>query len=533
MAEHGQEPPVRHDTVNDPAGSFEKKISGIRAFTDNLKHLGQSAKNAIVRHGWPLSSERERSRAVFQNFFLHIHSTRTHKWSLRPTFTLGLGVMALAMFLTLCLTGVFLMIYYQPGVPEAYSTVKDLSFVSSAGKYVRNIHRWAAHLMVFTVLLHMTRVFYTNSYKPPREANWLIGMGLLVITLGLSFTGYLLPWDQLAYWAVTIGANIAASPREITDALGVTDRFDIGGLQKELLLGGDVVGQGALTRFYLLHVIILPAAAFGLAGLHFWRIRKDGGLTRPDHASKPGDPGVTGKPAFPLSKTYGLMAIVKGKTPAVDRAPEGTVATFPHAFRAELAAAMVIIAITCVLSYFFDAPLKELANPVIPENPAKAPWYFLGLQELVSYSAFAGGMLIPMLVVAGLALVPFLDREKGISGTWLDQGREKPVFYASLAYGLVAVTALVAITVKFGWLRQWKPDIPQIVITIVNPGTILTTLYAGFSLAVLQKTRSTRKGAVALYTCFLCGFIVLTIVGVYFRGPNWQFFWSPNDWPVH
>ncbi len=533
MAEHGQEPPVRHDTVNDPEKDFSESVSGLKAFTNNLKRIGTSLKNSVFRHGWPLDSERERSRAVFQNFFLHVHSTRTHKWSLKPTFTMGLGVMALACFLILCVTGGFLMIYYQPGVPEAYSTVKDLSFVSSAGKYVRNIHRWAAHLMVFTVLLHMTRVFYTNSYKPPREANWLIGMGLLVVTLGLSFTGYLLPWDQLAYWAVTIGANIAASPREVTDALGITRVFDIGGLQKELLLGGDIVGQGALTRFYLLHVIVLPVAAFMLAGLHFWRIRKDGGLTRPDHATTPGDTGVTGKAAFPLTKTYGLMAIVKGKTPAVDRAPEGTVASFPHAFRAELAATMVVLAITCILSYFFDAPLKELANPLIPENPAKAPWYFLGLQELVSYSAFAGGMMIPMLVMGGLAFVPFLDREQGMSGTWLDEGRERKVFLVSVLYGFASVICLVAFTVKFGWLRQWKPDIPQIVITVLNPGTILTTLYAAYSLVVLQMTRSTRKGAVALYTCFLCGFIVLTIVGVYFRGPNWQFYWSPSDWPLH
>ena len=528
-----QNPKVRPDSISDPADASVEQISGLQAFLSNLREVGRTFKSAFVRHAWPIRSERDRSRAVFQNFFLHIHSTRTHTWSLNPRFTYGLGVIAFVSFLTLCLTGVFLMIYYEASIPEAYQSVKDLSFVSSAGKYVRNIHRWAAHLMVFSVFAHMIRVFYTNSYKAPREFNWLIGMLLLTITLGLSFTGYLLPWDQLAFWAVTIGSNIAASPRELTDAFGITQIFDIGGLQKELLLGGDEVGQGALTRFYLLHVMILPAAAFALIGVHFWRIRKDGGLSRPPDASKPGDPGVTGKSAFATNKTYGLMAVVKGKTAAVDKGPEGTVASFPHAFRAELAAAMCFIAFTCILSFLWDAPLKELANANIPENPAKAPWYFLGLQELVSYSAFAGGMMIPVVVVAGLALIPFLDREKGVSGTWLDRGAEKKIFWGSLVYGFATTIAVVAFTVKFGWLRSWYPSIPQIVITVCNPGTLITLLYAAFSLIVLQRSASTRKGAVALFTCFLCGFIVLTIVGVYFRGPNWDFYWSPADWPVH
>ncbi|MEW6775070.1 MAG: cytochrome b N-terminal domain-containing protein [Bdellovibrionota bacterium] len=530
---NAQEPPVRPDAVNDPGDAAGLRVSGLQAFLGNLKNLGVIAKNAFVRHGWPIRSERDRSRAVFQNFFLHIHSTRTHRWSLRPSFTLGLGVMAFGSFLVLSVTGIFLMIYYQAGIPEAYQTVKDLSFVSSSGKYVRNIHRWAAHFMVFAVFAHMTRVFYTSSYRAPREFNWLIGVGLLVLTLGLSFTGYLLPWDQLAFWAITIGSNIAASPREITDALGMTGVFDIGGLQRELLLGGSEVGQGALTRFYLLHVILLPAAAFALLGVHFWRIRKDGGLSRPPDAAFAGDPGVTGKPAFVPSKTYGLMALVRGKTPAVDRGPEGTVASLPHAFRAELAAFMLMLAIVCGLSFFWDAPLKELANPRVPENPAKAPWYFLGLQELVSYSAFAGGMLIPGIVVVGLALIPFLDREQGVSGTWLARGSEKKIFWGSLVFGLASVIGVVAFTVKFGWLRSWYPGIPQLVITVVNPGTLIMLLYTGFSLLILQRTGSTRKGAVALFTCFLSGFLVLTVVGVYFRGPNWNFYLSPAQWPIH
>ena len=190
---------------------------------------------------------------------------RTHRWSLRWLTTAGLGMATLAAFLIKLVTGVLLMFYYKPYPDVAYESIKDIHFVVPTGRFIGNIHRWAANVMVIAVILHMARVFYTAAYRRPREYNWLIGMGLLVVTLALSFTGYLLPWDQLAYWAITIGANIAQSPREVTDALGITDVFDPGGLQRLLLLGSDTVGAEALIRFYLLHVMLLPLALALLA----------------------------------------------------------------------------------------------------------------------------------------------------------------------------------------------------------------------------------------------------------------------------
>ena len=205
---------------------------------------------------------------------------------------------------------------------------------------------------------------------------------MLVTTLGLSFTGYLLPWDQLAYWAITIGANIAQSPREITDALGITAWADIGGLQREILLGSDKVGEEALIRFYLLHVMILPLALVMLMAVHFWRIRKDGGLAKPENADEM--VAEEAKEFYPVftdapTKTYHLAAVVKGKTPAVGSGPEHTVPSMPHLFYAELGVLMLTTLICVALAFVSDAPLKELANPLVPENPAKAPWYFLGL----------------------------------------------------------------------------------------------------------------------------------------------------------
>ncbi|HEX7593654.1 MAG TPA: cytochrome b N-terminal domain-containing protein, partial [Anaerolineae bacterium] len=176
------------------------------------------------------------------------------------------GIISAILFLTLTVTGVLLVFYYVPATTLAYSTMKDLQISIPLGQLARNMHRWSAHLMVLTVILHMVRVFYTGAYKPPREFNWVIGVVLLLLTLGASFTGYLLPWDQLSYWAITVGTNIAGYAPVIGDQARV------------ILLGGTEVGQNALIRFYGLHLLVIPLALIALISLHVWRVRKDGGL---------------------------------------------------------------------------------------------------------------------------------------------------------------------------------------------------------------------------------------------------------------
>jgi len=205
----------------------------------------------------------------------------------------------------------------------------------------------------------------------------------------------------------------------------------------------------------------------------------------------------------------------------------------PHLFYAEAGVFMLTLLICVALSLVSDAPLKELANPSVPENPAKAPWYFLGLQELVSYSAFAGGIGIPMIVIIGLVLIPYLDRETEGTGEWFGGPGGIRLVGRSTVFGLASVIAVEIIAIRFGWIREWWPDVPQILITFLNPGTVLTLIYAAYSVWCVRRYDSTRAGALGLFTCFLCGFIVLTVVGVYFRGPNWDFYWSPADWPVH
>jgi quinol-cytochrome oxidoreductase complex cytochrome b subunit len=205
----------------------------------------------------------------------------------------------------------------------------------------------------------------------------------------------------------------------------------------------------------------------------------------------------------------------------------------PHLFYAEIGAFMFTTLLCVLLALIADAPLKELANPAVPENPAKAPWYFLGLQELVSHSAFMGGVGIPTIVILGLSLIPYLDRETAGTGVWFGGPGGARLVAGSALFALALTIGIEAFVIRFGWLRQWWPECPQLLITAVNPGTLLALLYTLYSIWLVRRMDSTRAGALGLFTCFLIGFIVLTVIGVHFRGPNWEFFWSPSEWPGH
>ncbi len=224
---------------------------------------------SVVRHGFP-DTNRNRALAVFTNFFLHMHPVKARVRAIAFTRTFYLGGLSAAMFFILIVTGLLLMFYYHPTVPRAYEDMKDLEFVVTAGVFLRNLHRWAAHAMVALVFLHMVRVFFAGAYKPPREFNWVLGVGCLLITVLMSYTGYLLPWDQLALWGVTVGTKLA----DAVPLIGEDISF--------LLLGGNRVDENTLVRFYVLHVAILPAALLMLISVHVWRVRKDGGIYIPD-----------------------------------------------------------------------------------------------------------------------------------------------------------------------------------------------------------------------------------------------------------
>jgi quinol-cytochrome oxidoreductase complex cytochrome b subunit len=242
---------------------------------------------SIFRHGYP-DTPRNRSLAVLANVFLHLHPVSMKKSGLRLSFTWCMGGITFFLFLVETITGVLLMFYYRPTAEYAYQDIIALREHVPMG-VMRELHRWGAHAMVITVWLHMFRVFMTGSYKPPREFNWNVGVILLVLTLLLSFTGYLLPWDQLAIWAITVGSNMARAtpfvghegPGAALLQWGDLKFIHSGDDARFALLGGAFVGAGTLLRFYVLHCVAIPLGAALLMAVHFWRVRKDGGISGP------------------------------------------------------------------------------------------------------------------------------------------------------------------------------------------------------------------------------------------------------------
>lgn len=414
-------------------------------------------------------SDRDAGDAITSNFLLHAMPAKVSKASMAWTYSFWLGTITAALFLLLVLSGLPLLFLYVPSVERAYQSVKDIEYVVSYGKWLRAVHRVAAHGMVITVVLHLARVFFTGAYKngigrnQHREWNWVIGVVLLLLTLFLSFTGYLLPWDQLAFWAVTVGTNIASAIPWVGPSV------------RELLIGGREIEQATLIRFYVLHIVVLPGAVAALFGYHMWRVRKDGGLARADReelTELPRDVAPT------PTKTYTLLGVARGTAPTVTAktltAADTTVNAVPDLARRALIATLGTIAVISILAVFIASPLEEPANPLITPNPAKAPWYFLWLQEIVTDTtihlgsftingAFIGGVILPGVLIGLLTMWPWLDRSpREAAGEWFPHVRR--------TQNIVFIVVMVAI-------------------------------------------------------------LLLTYIGMEMRGPYWEFFWPWETWP--
>ncbi len=239
-----------------------------RTWFKAIFHPGEAFKQSdlygsAIRHP-STSTPRGRSMTSFHNFFLHVYPVKVPPEIVRTRTTLRLGFIAAVLYTILFVSGMYLMFFYHPAAPDAYFDMHTLSTSVAFGQFVRNVHRWSAHLMVLVVAVHLMRVFYAGAYRAPRQFNWVIGVFLFVLTLLMSFTGYLLPWDQLSFWAITVGTNIA----------GYVPVF--GSQTRSLLLGGNEVAGPALLRFYVLHIYLVPALMVVLIAIHVWRVRKDG-----------------------------------------------------------------------------------------------------------------------------------------------------------------------------------------------------------------------------------------------------------------
>jgi len=260
--------------------------------TDKVQ--GSQAWNSIFRPGSIFrkgysDSPRNRSYVIMNSVLYHLHPVKVKRHAVKVSYTLCLGGLSFFLFILLTVTGIFLMFFYRPTAAQAWDDIYTLQTSVTFGLLVRNMHRWAAHLMVLSVFLHMARVFYHGAYKPPREFNWVIGVILLTLTLLLSFTGYLLPWDQLAMWAITVGTNMArATPLLGHEGPGAAF-IKVGDIQvvqatsdvRFGLLASRFVGPPAILRLYVLHCVGFPLVAAFLMVVHFWRVRKDGGISGP------------------------------------------------------------------------------------------------------------------------------------------------------------------------------------------------------------------------------------------------------------
>jgi quinol-cytochrome oxidoreductase complex cytochrome b subunit len=426
-----------------------------------------------IKWTWQPETYREAGDSVVRNFLLHWFPAKVTRESLSWNYSFWLGSVSAILFFILVLTGIPLMFLYVPSVERAYLSVKDIEFAVSYGWFLRGLHRISAHLMVAVVFLHMVRVFLTGAYKngtavnQNRPLNWVVGIALLLLTLLLSFTGYLLPWDQLAYWAITVGTNIASA----APGVGESVRF--------FLLGGTTIDQNTLIRFYVLHCFFLPMLVTLLFSYHMWRVRKDGGMACVDRLSL----GQKKEKVTPIrSKTYSLLGITSGSTVHVETTivdeDKHTVMSSPNLTRRLLVVTLGTIAVASILTILFSAPLEEPANPAVTPNPAKAPWYFLWLQELVTITTFTvggftvngaliGGIILPgALVLAALAW-PYLDKSPTSAiGAWRasERRRQNIVF-------MVIVAAILIFTIigtflrgpywNFYWPWESWPDLPR------------------------------------------------------------------------
>jgi quinol-cytochrome oxidoreductase complex cytochrome b subunit len=342
--------------------------------------------------------------------------------------------------------------------------------------------------MVFLIFMHMAKVFYRRAYQPPRELNWVVGVSLLLATLLLSYTGYLLPWDQLSYWGTTVGASIISS----MPFVGARLRF--------YLLGGHTVNANALLRFYVLHTMIFPLVVIMLIAVHLWRLHKDGGMYEPDEQGKP---------------------ILPDHIPAEDDLFRGvenekTLSYRELLFR-EIIGIEALAVVLLSMALIWKAPLDEMANPLHTPNPAKAPWYFTGLQELLHYfPPFVAGIILPVLIVSGLFIIPFVPFFDDVSTADLCRwARDKSGRTITIAIVMLVLSALLI------RIHAWDALLPLwIVVTLLCLAGRTADQQKGFRNWVRSRSLS-----FWIMTLFLMEAVILTSVGTFFRGPSWTWVW--------
>ena len=330
-----------------------------------------------------------------KNIFFHLHPTMVKKEAIVFNRTFGLGGMAALLIVVQFFTGIMLRFYYEPFPQKAYDSIILLQNHVLFGQLIRNIHHWSGVFLVIIVFLHLLRVFFTGGFHPSRKINWLVGLILFLLVIFSNFTGYLLPWDQLAYWAVTVGTSLF----QYVPFWGNSIR--------EFLVGGNEINANTLIIFYNLHTALLPLLLLLLMSYHFWRVRKAGGIVLPRNNNE-----------------------------------NDFVPVYPNLVFKEFVVLLALLAVILIFAVFFNAPLLSRANPNFSLNPTKAPWYFAGIQELLMhFHPLMAAFIIPITTLILIAMIPFIKFKKEPTGFWFNS--EIGIKTAKLS----AVTAIILLPI--------------------------------------------------------------------------------------
>lgn len=409
---------------------------------------------------------------IFSAFLLHLHPRTVPASTLRFGLSLGLGGMAAILLCVMFVSGLLQLLSYVPQPDSAYSSIEQLYNVGEVGGFVRNVHFWGGNLLVIITFMHLLRVFFTGALDQKRRINWLVGLCLFILLLFANFTGYLLPWDQLAYWAVTIFTNMLSYVPLVGESLALTFR------------GGNEVGASTLHIFFAMHVGLIPLSILSLLILHFWQVRKAGGLIR---------------------RTEGR---------------EERVLVVPHLLVREIATACVVLAILFTFAAIVDAPLAEPANPGLSPNPAKAAWYFMGLQELLLHlHPTVAICLIPTLMLVALGAIPFIKGSVLPGGFWFGgpRGRRLAVVVFLLAGCMTFVVIALDEQLLHGAETLQAADL------WLNRGVLplgfLFLLQVSLYLGLKRRIKYSRAEAVmAIFVTNIAIIIAMTVIGIWFRG---------------
>ena len=418
------------------------------------------------------------SRKSVTDLLLHLHPRSVPEETLRFRLSFGLGGMAVTLFGLLFLTGILLLLVYRPTVDGAYDSILVLTGATPFGRFVRNIHHASANILVVVAVLHLLRTALTGAFGPGRRLNWIIGLTLLALLLAANFTGYLLPWDQLAYWAVTI----------CTSMLGYAPLC--GDWLRELVRGGMDIGQPTLANFFVLHVAALPGLLLAFVFWHFWLVRRAGGLIR-----RQDEPAV--------------------RVPVV-----------PDLLAREAAVGLSLVAGVLLAAIVWDAPLLAQANPGLSPNPAKAPWYFQGFQELLLHLHPVFAVFVwPLGAALILAVLPFWQGSALPPGLWCGGARGRRLAaWMGLCGALLAAGAILADNVL---LRSGNAaGASAWLVRGLLPTLLAVAFFVGAYLFLVRTRGYSRAEAVAGCLCLaLMALVVCTMVGVFFRGPEMRLVW--------